>query len=91
MMSVNETTMILRNAARGNRDAMSRLMSHVYEDLRAMAGSYLKHQSAGHTLAPTALINEAYLKLVQTDRCDWRDRAHFLTVASAPIRQACGR
>jgi hypothetical protein len=55
----------------------------VYDELRRIAASYLRHEPAGHTLQPTALINETYLRLVDHRRVRWRNRAHFYGVAAS--------
>jgi RNA polymerase sigma factor (TIGR02999 family) len=59
----------------------------VYQELRRLAGSYLRHQAPGHTLQPTALVHEAYVRLVDRSLSDWNDRAHFFNVAAATMRQ----
>jgi RNA polymerase sigma factor (TIGR02999 family) len=59
----------------------------VYDELRALAGSFMKRESAGHTLQPTAVVHEVYLKLIDQERADWRDRAHFMAVAAQAIRR----
>ena len=81
-----ETTMILLDLSRGDSDAVDRLMPVVYEELRALASSYLQHQPNGHTLQPTALVNEAYLKLIQQEQIDFSGRAHFMAVAAMAMR-----
>jgi RNA polymerase sigma factor (TIGR02999 family) len=62
-------------------------MPLVHDELRAIARRYLRNERAGHTLQPTALANEAYLRLVDLDRIDWRGRAHFFAVAAGIIRR----
>lgn len=81
-----ETTAILARAATGDPAAASALLPLVYEQLRAIAGSYFQAQPANHTLQPTALVHEAYLKLVGS-QTDWKDRAHFCAVAATAMRQ----
>ena len=61
-------------------------MPLVYDELRAVAGSYFRQQPEDHTLQPTALVNEAFIKLVAT-KAGWKDRAHFLAVAATAMRQ----
>ncbi len=63
------------------------LMQRVYNELRALASDYLSRERAGHTLQPTALVHEAYLRLAELDRMQWRDKTHFLVAASGCIRR----
>jgi RNA polymerase sigma factor (TIGR02999 family) len=63
------------------------MMPLVYRELRRLAGSYLRNQAPGHTLQPTALVHEAYLRLVDGSASDWQDRAHFFNVAATIMRQ----
>ncbi len=62
-------------------------MPLVYRELRRLAGSYLRNQAPGHTFQPTALVHEAYLRLVDGSASDWQDRAHFFNVAATIMRQ----
>ncbi len=71
----------------GSRDAMDLLTPVVYEELRRLAGSYLRHERPGVTLQATALVHEAYLRLVAQDLPDWESRAHFFGVAAHVMRQ----
>jgi RNA polymerase sigma factor (TIGR02999 family) len=72
----------------GDRDrVVDRLFPMVYDELRAVAGARLRAERAGHTLSPTALVHEAYLKLVNQDRVDWKNRAHFFAVAARAMRR----
>ena len=61
----------------GQREALDALLPLVYGELRRLASSYLRHERGGHTLQPTALVHEAYLRLVDQRRVRWRNRAHF--------------
>jgi len=79
--------MILAEIRQGDGSAIQRLLPLVYEQLRAIASGYFRHEHAAHTLQPTALVHEAYLKLVHQDRAQWQDRAHFFAVASTLIRR----
>src|SRR5215471_20618475 len=63
------------------------MMPVVYRELRRLAGGYLRHQAHGLTLQPTALVHEAYLRLVDRSCADWKDRAHFFGVAAHLMRQ----
>jgi len=62
-------------------------MPLVYEELRALAESYLKRERPGHTLQATALVHEAYMRLVKQEDVDWQNRAHFFAVAAQAIRR----
>jgi RNA polymerase sigma-70 factor, ECF subfamily len=63
------------------------LVKEVYTKLRALAGSYFRGQPGAHTLQPTALVHEAFLKLAAVDPASWNDRSHFLAVAATAMRQ----
>lgn len=82
-----EVTELLRRAREGDAGALDRVFPLVLEELRAVAGARLRVEAPGHTLQPTALVNEAYLKLAASPEVDWRDRAHFLAVAARAMRQ----
>ncbi|MEO8055020.1 MAG: sigma-70 family RNA polymerase sigma factor [Acidobacteriota bacterium] len=82
-----EVTKLLREWGAGDREALSRLLPLVYDELRRRAGAVLRSERAGHTLQPTALVHEAYLKLVGGASVDWKDRAHFFGVAARAMRQ----
>jgi RNA polymerase sigma factor (TIGR02999 family) len=71
----------------GDRDALDRLFPLVYEELRQIAHRRLGREREGHTLGTTALVNEAYLKLVDQTRAQWADRAHFFAVAARAMRR----
>ena len=71
----------------GERGAFDRLLPLVNQELRQLAGKYLAHERRGHTLQPTALVNEAYLRLVDLNRIQWQDRAHFFAMAARTMRR----
>jgi RNA polymerase sigma factor (TIGR02999 family) len=71
----------------GDRDALDRLFPLVYQELRQIAHRRLGREREGHTLGTTALVNEAYLKLVDQTRAQWADRAHFFAVAARAMRR----
>jgi RNA polymerase sigma-70 factor (ECF subfamily) len=71
----------------GDRQAESILASLVYDELRARARQYMRRERPDHTLQPTALVNEAFLKLLRHQSIAWQDRAHFIAVASTVMRQ----
>lgn len=80
-------TRLLADCAQGDAEAFDRLIPLVYEDLRKIAHRRLAHERAEHTLSTTAVVHEAYLKLVNQATATWRDRAHFFAVAATVIRQ----
>jgi RNA polymerase sigma factor (TIGR02999 family) len=83
----HEVTLLLARAGEGDAEATSRLLEVVHSELRDLAGGFARGQRAGHTLQPTALVNEAFLKLVHGGTPGWNDRAHFLAVAATAMRQ----
>lgn len=82
-----ETTQVLSRAADGDAAAVDELFPLVYEELRRLAQHYLGGGSGDDTMQATALVNEAYLKLIDTTRSRWVDRAHFFAVAARAVRQ----
>lgn len=80
-------TRLLQAARAGRADAFDELFPLVYADLRRRAVRYLRRERPGHTLQPTALVNEAYLRLVDQTRTDWQNRAHFLAIAAQAMRR----
>ena len=80
-------TELLRRWNSGDREAMDRLMPIVYDELRRLAAGYLRGERPGHTLQPTALVHEAYLRLVRQDRVEWQNRAHFFGIAASMMRR----
>jgi RNA polymerase sigma-70 factor, ECF subfamily len=85
--SPNEITQLLLRWGQCGRTALDQLMPVVYEELHKMAHSFLRRERPDHTLQPTALINEAYLRLVKQDFPEWRSRRHFYGVAAQLMRQ----
>jgi RNA polymerase sigma factor (TIGR02999 family) len=83
----NDVTQLLLDWSKGDRAALDQLMPVVYEELRKIARSYLKGERPTHTLQPTALINEAYVRLVAQNFPAWQSRAHFYGVAAELMRQ----
>src|ERR1035438_2253609 len=80
-------TLILRDLADGDKDALNRVMPLVYTELRRLADGYRRNERPGNTLQPTALVHEAYIRLIKQDLPDFRSRAHFLAIASHVMRQ----
>ena len=72
---------------RADPGAESQIIDIVYDELAKLAVSYMRRERPGHTLQPTALVHEAYLRLVDQDLCDWRDRRHFFGIAARVMRQ----
>jgi RNA polymerase sigma factor (TIGR02999 family) len=85
--SPQDVTQILRNWQDGDADAAARLMPLVYEELRRLARNYLQRERADHTLQATALVHEAYLRMVDEKSANWKDRAHFYGIAARLMRQ----
>jgi RNA polymerase sigma factor (TIGR02999 family) len=84
---VSEVTQLLRDWSDGSAAAREELLQLVYAPLRDLAMSHLRRERDGHTLQPTALVHELYLKLVQQRRVDWEDRRHFFAVAAQMMRR----
>ena len=83
----SNVTEILRDWNEGDADAPARLMPLVYQELRRRAADCLRRERRDHTLQPTALVHEAYVKLVGQNRAQWKDRAHFCSVAAQLMRR----
>src|SRR5215207_8597099 len=83
----HRVTELLRQWTGGSSTAMDELLPHVYAELRRRAAGYLRHERINHTLQPTALVHEAYLKLVDQDSVEWKDRGHFFAVAAQAMRR----
>ncbi len=82
-----EVTALLGEIRLGSQDALARLVPLVYRELRRLAGHYMRDERAGHTLQPTALVHEAFLRLVGQERADWQNRAQFMGVAAQLMRR----
>jgi RNA polymerase sigma factor (TIGR02999 family) len=87
MSADHQVTRLLRDWTNGDQTALTRLMPLLYEELRGMAESYLRGEPSGYTLEPTALVHEAYIRLVAQHLPDWQNRSHFFGVASQLMRQ----
>ena len=85
--SASEVTQLLVAWSKGDTVAFEHLAPLVEAELRQLARAYLRREPAGHTLQPTALINEAYLRLVEWRSVEWQDRAHFFAVAAKMMRR----
>jgi len=80
-------TDLLRAWSQGDGSALDRLVPLVYEELHRLARRYMRQERPDHTLQATSLVNEAYLRLIDVNRVEWRDRAHFLAVAAQMMRR----
>ena len=87
MASKAETTRFLAQLEKGDRSAIDRLFPLVYNELRALAARSLDRETPGHTLQATALVHEAYLRLVDQKDAEWKSRAQFMAVAATVIRR----
>ncbi len=83
----NDVTGLLKRLSDGDSRAVDVLLPAIYDQLRALAGSFLRRESPGHTLQTTALVHEAYLKLVGQDAAKYDGRAHFFAVAAQAMRR----
>lgn len=83
----SEVTRILHDWSDGDANAAERLMPLVYDELRRQARSYLFRERGSHTLQPTALVHEAYMRLVDQTRVDWKNRSHFFGTAATMMRR----
>ena len=83
----HDVTQLLEDLSAGKEHALDDLMPLVYRELRRQAAGYLRRERQNHTLQPTALVNEAFLKLVQQRNVRWQNRAHFFGVASQAMRR----
>lgn len=87
MQSPEGITQLLIDWGKGDQAALEKLMPLVYSELRRLASNYLRRERAEHTLQPTALVNEAYLKLVDQRNARWQSRAHFFGIAAQLMRR----
>ena len=83
----SEVTRLLKEWGKGDTSARDQLIAIVYSELRAIAARYLRRERQDHTLQPTALVNEAYLRLIDQKQVEWQNRAHFLGVAAKMMRR----
>lgn len=80
-------TELLLEFSKGNESAVNDIFPLIYDELKKLANNYLRNERGNHTLQPTALVHEAYLKLVDHTRINWQNRAHFLGMAATLMRQ----
>jgi RNA polymerase sigma factor (TIGR02999 family) len=82
-----EVTLLLKQWQAGNEAALEALMPLVYSELKRLAASYLRRERPDHTLQSAALVNEAYLRLIDQTNIDWQNKAHFLGIAAQMMRR----
>lgn len=86
-MPTEETSILISRATAGNQDAVALLLPLVYDELRSIAARKLQYERPDHTLQPTALINEAFLRLAQQTEFSWHGKAHFCALAATMMRR----
>ena len=82
-----DVTQLLQQWSNGQEQALDRLLPQIHDELRKLAASYLRRERRDHTLQPTALVNEAFLKLVDQRAARWQNRAHFFGIAAQAMRR----
>jgi RNA polymerase sigma factor (TIGR02999 family) len=87
VMESSDVTRLLRDASRGDRQALDEVVPLVYDTLRRLAHRALREERRGHTLSTTALAHEAFLELQNITRIEWQDRSHFFAVAARAMRR----
>ena len=85
--ATGELTALLQQAGGGDQEAVDRFMQLVYGELRRLAGHYMRHERGDHTLQPTALVHEAYVRLFGRGSIDWQNHSHFVCAAARAMRQ----
>jgi len=85
--STSQVTQLLRAWNEGDQSALEKLMPIVYDELRRMARRYMAYERPGHTLQTTALVNEAYVRLVDSAHANWQNRIHFFAVCAQAMRR----
>jgi RNA polymerase sigma-70 factor, ECF subfamily len=85
--ALGDVSTLLHAWSEGDRDALERLTPIVYQELHRLARHYMKHERPGHSLQTTALVNEAYMRLVDYKRMQWQDRAHFFAISAQLMRR----
>ena len=82
-----EITLLLRDWCHGDQAALDKLVPLVYDELHRLAHIYMVRERTGHTLQTSALVNEAYLRLIDADRVEWKDRIHFFAISANVMRR----
>jgi RNA polymerase sigma-70 factor (ECF subfamily) len=85
--SIQDVSKLLRAWRGGDEGALDELMPRVHQELHRLAHLYMRRERIGHTLQTTALVNEAYIRLIDAKEVDWRDRAHFFAISSNLMRR----
>jgi len=85
--SQSEVTRLLKDWSEGRQEALDRLLPQIYAELRRLAASYLRRERPDHTLQPTALVHEAFIRLVDQRAVRWQNRAHFFGIAAQAMRR----
>ena len=87
MIPQSNVTQLLREASSGNRQSLDQLLPLVYNELRNLADAFMRRERSSHTLQPTALVHEAYMRLIDQRDVDWENRAHFMSIAAETMRR----
>lgn len=87
MTTSDEVTQLLNDMSSGNEQSPDRLLELVYDDLRRLAGAYMQNERSDHTLQATALVHEAYVRLVDWKNVTWQNRAQFFSIAAEVMRK----
>lgn len=87
MTTSRDATQLLVDWSGGDEEALARMLPLVYDELRSLASAYMRRERPDHTLQTTGLVHEAYLRLIDQRRVDWRNRAQFLGVAAQMMRR----
>jgi RNA polymerase sigma-70 factor, ECF subfamily len=82
-----EPTQLLKRTSEGSKEAADQLLPLVYDELRALAASFLSRENRNHSLQPTTLVSEAYLKLIDQRETDWRSKSHFFAIGARIMRR----
>lgn len=85
--SPQDVTRLLQDLIEGDEEAPDKLMPLVYDELRRLAGGYMRRERSDHTLQPTALVHEAYMRLVREKEVRWKNRSHFFGIAARLMRE----
>ena len=86
-MDTHGVTNMLLDLSNGKRDVLDQLLPIIYDELKRIAASYLRRERSDHTLQPTALVNEAYMKMIDITQVSWQNKAHFIGVAANQMRR----
>jgi len=86
-MNTQGVTNLLIELSNGKRDAIDELLPIIYDELKRIAAGYLRRERSDHTLQPTALVNEAYMKMIDITQVSWQNKAHFIGVAANQMRR----